>query len=345
MALSSKELARLVGVSPSAVSIALNNRPGISSETRKKILFAADEHGYENHKRQQNSTKSSIIQFVIYKKENSRISHSQLLSSISEGIAYQTQKSGYSLQVSYLNDQSDMYTQVNYLKKCKCDGIILLASEINEERMKIFESIDVPFVVLDNYFDNNKYDCIISNNALGTKSALKYLTDMGHKDICFLSSDFNCTNYRERRLAFSSQCLSNSQISHCANNIIKSPCSTKDAYNTCVNYIKDNKHRLPSAIFADNDLLASTCISALADEGFNVPNDISIVGFGDYSLCQMFFPALTSVHIPIHHLGSLSVRRLIKKMNGEAIEVLKIELATSLVIRNSVKNLNNTKMP
>jgi len=340
MALSSKELAHLVGVSPSAVSIVLNNRPGVSDETRQKILRAASEYGYEKHKRQLTASKLSIIQFVIYKMENSKITQSPLFSSISEGITHQAQKCGYTLQISYLDDQSDIYAQVASLRNCNCDGIILMASEMDEERMKVFEAIDIPFVVLDNYFDNNKYDCIISNNTLGTKIALKHLTDMGHKDICCLSSDLNCTNYIERRHTFISQCLANPDISHCSNNVLKSPCLINQAYDTCVNYIKNRKHEMPTAIFADNDLLASTCVSALVDQGFNVPNDISIIGFGDYSLCQMFLPALTSIHVPMHHLGSLSVTRLIKKIKCEARTALKIELATSLVVRKSVKNLN-----
>lgn len=340
MALSSKELAHLVGVSPSAVSIVLNNKPGVSDETRQRILRAADEYGYEKHKRQITTTKLSIIQLVIYKKGNSKITLSPLYSSISEGVAYQAQKSGYTLQISYIDDQSDIYNQITALKNCNCDGIILLASEMDEEIMRIFEAVDIPFVVLDNYFENNKYDCIISNNVLGTKSAIKHLINMGHKDICCFSSDLNCTNYSERRRTFTSMCLENTQIRHCCNNIIKTPCLISDAYNTCVNYLKENKHHLPTAIFADNDLLASTCISAISDQGLNVPNDISIIGFGDYSLCQMFLPALTSIHIPMHHLGALSVSRLIKKIRGEAKEVLKIELATSLVVRKSVKNLN-----
>jgi LacI family transcriptional regulator len=110
-----------------------------------------------------------------------------------------------------------------------------------------------------------------------------------------------------------------------------------DGYAMATEIVKDLGNI--TAVFCANDELAIGLINHLFDEGYKVPDDISVVGYGDYKESQHVRPTLTTISEPFYDVGAVTVRTLIKKIEGDKNIDTKIELPYSFMERNSVKTL------
>ncbi|HHV09866.1 MAG TPA: LacI family transcriptional regulator [Clostridiales bacterium] len=336
MAISSKELAAMLGVSPSAISIALNNKEGISPETRERILKAAKEHGIQKSERlNTGKARSMFINLVIFKKHGMVYGDTPFFSEVIEGISNQVKKVGYSLLVTYLYGNQDRKEQLRSLNLSECAGIILLATEMSEEDIRWFSSANRPVVILDSYFGNYNLDSIVIDNIQGAYLATSHLIEHGHKNIGHLASQVEINNFKERHEGFAKAVNRSSETCDSIYNTIRLRPTTEGAYEDMKAYL-GKKPELPTAFFADNDIIAISCIRALKEAGYKIPNDISIVGFDDIPMAYVTSPKLTTVHVAKEILGIRAVIRLIEKINDPSDAALKIAVNTTLEIRESV---------
>jgi len=111
---------------------------------------------------------------------------------------------------------------------------------------------------------------------------------------------------------------------------------TLEAGEKCTKELLTAKHR-PTAIFCMCDEIALGCYSILESKGFNVPDDISIVGFDDIRFANYFSPALTTIAQPVEEIGRCCVEALIKTINGQPLETSEIILPHKLVVRDSTR--------
>ena len=102
----------------------------------------------------------------------------------------------------------------------------------------------------------------------------------------------------------------------------------------------EKKPILPTAYFADNDLIAAGALRALREYGIRIPEDISMIGFDDMPFCEVLDPPLTTMHVAKQRLGALAVERLLNMVKKGDEECVKMELAVKLVKRQSVYNVN-----
>ncbi|HEY0871129.1 MAG TPA: substrate-binding domain-containing protein, partial [Acidothermaceae bacterium] len=91
----------------------------------------------------------------------------------------------------------------------------------------------------------------------------------------------------------------------------------------------------PTAIFASSDQMAFGVYEAARQHGLRVPSDLSVVGFDDLPEAAWTSPPLTTVRQPLAEMGMLAARTVLRMVRGEAIETLRLELATQLVVRES----------
>ena len=78
---------------------------------------------------------------------------------------------------------------------------------------------------------------------------------------------------------------------------------------------------------------------ALKENGFKIPEDISIIGIDDMPMCELMDPPLTTMYVPKHQMGVQAVKRLLEKINHQGEEVLTIQIRTTLTERQSIRNL------
>ncbi|QHQ62153.1 substrate-binding domain-containing protein [Anaerocolumna sedimenticola] len=335
MSISAKELAEILNLSPATVSMVLNNKPGISEKTRKIVLDTAADRGYQSSKKQLQKSINRTIQFVIYKKYGTVVTDTPFFSQVTEGINYQCAGNGYHLQITYFYDNQDKNEQIEELKKSNCDGILLLGTEMTVNDLNLFQSLKVPYVILDSYFDDINCDSVLINNVQGAYLATEYLIAKGHREIGYLRSNTRISNFAEREDGYYKS-LRHNNIPTSHPYVVNITPTTEQAYTDLIEYLNGSP-AFPTAYFADNDIIAAAAIRAFKEFHIKVPEQISIIGFDDMPICQFTDPTLTTMYVPKQRLGALAVDRLLNRIDETNTDNIKIELAVLLIERNSVK--------
>lgn len=330
MSISSKELAAMLGVSPSAVSIALNGKTGISAETREMILEAADRHGLRRPTRRAN-VPTQFITLVIYKKHGLVYGDTAFFSSVIEGLSAHVTLLGYNLQISYFYGNQNWEEQMKLLQQSDCAGMILLATEMLREDILPFLSLEQPLVVLDSYYEDLELDCVVLNNERGAYLATRHLLELGHRRIGHIASSVTINNFAERAVGFKKAIA---EYPGCSTMTVQVSSTQEGAYYDMSAYL-DTKPRLPTAFFADNDIIAVSCMRALKEHGYQLPDDISFVGFDDMPLSYVVSPKLTTLQVAKEAFGQRAVTRLAEKIQEQDHISLKISVNPRLVIRDS----------
>ena len=339
MGISAKELAQKLNVSPATISMVFNNRPGISEATRKIVLEAAKEYNYVPSKA--SASEKKVIQLVIYQKHALVVSDTPFFSQVIEGITQRCNEKKCIVNMDYFVEPQDKKLQIKNLKSVNADGIILLATEMDREDFNIFGELKAPMVVLDCYYGDLDYDCIVINNDQGAYCATDYLAKMGHRKIGYLHSSVSISNFKERADGYY-KALRAYGISTSHPYVHQITPTSTQGYQDMLQILSE-KPELADAYFADNDIIAAAAMKAFQEYGYKVPEDISIVGFDDMPLCDMMNPPLSTMRVDKKRLGVETVERLLERMGERGQENVKIALKTSLVCRESVAKTDHTE--
>ncbi len=341
MTMKAKDLAKKLELSPASVSLVLNNKPGVSEKTREMVLEALKDYNCE-HLLSATSEENKTVLFLVYRKNIKKVDEapyfSQIFSGIIEGVEYQVKNYGYKLMIAYV-DSETIVGEVARIREEEIEGLLVLATEMIEEQMKLFTEMHVPTIIIDNYMENKAMDCIAINNEQGVGLALSHLAQMGHQDIGYLHIEGNANNFVERYYGFLRGICENKltlQKEHVLNFAFQ---DGGDVYVALKNQL-EKLSTMPTAFFADNDIVAIWAIKALRELGHRVPEDVSIVGFDNISLSEMMDPPLTTIQTPKYPIGCVAVHLLESKMSGKFEEkfdgIQKVEMKTSLIQRKSV---------
>ena len=328
-----KDLAEMLGVSPATVSLALNNKAGISQATRQRVFDKLNELGYSDRIPAPAAADPLNIRLVIYKKHGIVVSDTHFFSQVIEGINIETRRHGYNLLVTYISGQDNKEEQYRLACLPPCNGVILLATEMEEEDLAPFLGIELPIVLLDSYFERTDADCIVINNVQGASEAVHHLLELGHRSIGYLHSSIHINNFRERREGME-KALQSHGLKLPEEMVFSVEPSIEGAREGMMKYLSQPV-KLPTALFADNDLIAIGAARAIREAGLRIPKDISLIGFDDMPVAEIMEPPLSTIYVPKQRLGMLAVQRLIRCMNGETEEVVKVEVKTRLVSRKS----------
>lgn len=336
MSITAKELAKMLNLSEAAVSMALNGKTGVSTQTRSRVLEAASNYGYDFTKIKNAKKKSGSINYIIYRKDGAilKIQHTPFFNSLSESIEEHTKELGYPLVTITINDENEVSEQLRRLITPDCVGIILLGTEMHKEDFFPFAYIPQPIVVLDTSFHSVKMDCILMNNKHGAYDATRYLIKKRQSQPGYLRSSYSMHNFDARAEGFKKAVrdagLSTSNsITH-----FLAP-SMEGAYADMVELLKSGV-TLADCYFADNDLIAAGAMRAFKEFGHRIPEDIGIVGFDNTSICTYIDPPLTSINVPIHYMGQTAVNRLVEVIHAKNYRPVTIKVSTNLIIRKSV---------
>jgi Transcriptional regulators len=330
-----QDIAKLAGVSPGTVSNALNNRKGVGKETKDKILKIAEDMGYGRT----NKEESNIIRFIIYKKQGYVVSDTPFFSALIEGIEEECRADGFELIVSQIihkvHNEDDI---IEIIKEEQIAGVLLLSTEMDEEDLKPFEKLNIPVVLLDNYFNDVDFDQVIINNTQGAYQAVKYLVMNGHKEIGCLGSSKLIKNFVQRYEGFKDALLDSKLSIHYEYEVVLEP-TLDGAYKDMKEVLNDKDFKLPTVYFALNDIIAFGAIRALQERGVKIPEEVSIVGFDDMPFCEISNPRLSTIQVYKQYMGKTAVKRLIKKIVDKDEIYLNMEINTKLIERDSVKKI------
>lgn len=353
MGITAKELARKLNISAAAVSMALNNKAGVSTQTRKMIIEEAKKEGYDFSRiqaKQESKQEYGTIYFVIFRKHGTLVPDSPVyvhkehgrpvaepafFSQLSEGISLSCKEQNYHLNISYFFEDDDVNSRLQEWKNAKISGIVLLGTEIDKHDLIPFINSGIPFVLLDNYFEDLHVNSVITNNVQGAFSATNYLIRKKHSQPGYLRSSYRNVGFEERADGFYKAIRRNGMSA--SRSLVHDLSPTIDgAYGDMKEVLmQEGNTKLTDCYFADNDLIAVGAMRAFMEAGYRVPEDISIVGFDDMPLCTYVTPALTTVHVPKQYMGDVAVKRLVEIIKNSESRPVKIEVITSLIKRKS----------
>lgn len=340
MGIKVKDLAEMLNLSPSTVSLVLNNRPGISTATRNKVITAVKELGYEDILLPEEEEKKNLL-FLVYRKHGAESDStpyfSQLFSEIIEGAENQSRIKGYHLMISY-TDQHTIEQEAEKIEKQDIAGVMVLATDLEKEQARFFSGQKVPVVMVDNYMEHKAFDCVTINNEQGVFQVVEHLSEMGHREIGYLHIGSNANNFTERYFGFR-RAMEQCGLELTQEHIFLIDTEGIEAVYKELKRKLEACRKLPTAFFADNDIVASCAIRVFRELGLCVPEEVSIAGFDNMTLSEMMDPPLTTIQIPKYKIGVSAVNLIVEKISENTPGAVKLEVGTQLVKRSSVKCL------
>ena len=353
MGITAKELAQKLNLSEAAISMALNNKPGVSTKTRKKIIEEAKKYGYDFTRIKEKelpSQEQGTICFIVYRKNGALVPNSPILthedhgssmpdtpffSQLSEGISLSCKENHYRFHISYLYEGDDIAHQLQELYRIGTSGLLLLGTEMEKHDLIPFANCNIPMVLLDHYFEDLQISSVITNNIHNGYLATNHLIRKRHAQPGYLRSSYRSTSFEERADGFYKAIRRNGMST--SRSVVHDLSPTIDgAYSDMKEVLSQNvKPQLANCYFADNDLIAAGAIRAFTEAGYKIPEDIAIVGFDNMPLCTYITPTLTTIHVPKQYMGEIAVKQLVEMIKNPRISPVKIEVATSLKERKS----------
>lgn len=212
------------------------------------------------------------------------------------------------------------------------DGVLFADIDENRRALDWVMARGVPCIVMNNYFENEKINCIGIDNKSGATEAVEYLLKLGHKDIATLTGNL-ATQAGRARLEGYKDALRKKKVP-VANWHIAECDFTRTSARKGTGMLLDLRPH-PTAIFCASDLMAKEAIAVIEERKLRVPKDISIIGFDDSPLSREGKLALTTVAQPLSEMARLSVEKLNQIILGRSRSVVREFLPTKLVVRES----------
>lgn len=328
-----REIAALAGVSPSTVSFVINGRPGVSKQTREKLTLLLQQHGFSiKALADEDASPCGVVKFIRYSDSGDLAERNDdFITQVMEGIDSELRRFRYTMSVVYVNDKN-LECVLADLKYEALAGVLFLGTEFDASRYQILKDLHVPIVSVDNCFRNYPINAVDMDNIDGAQRAIEYLHQMGHRHIGYLKGTMRTGSLRERcrgvEIALRAFDLEPTPVIRLSPRVVA-------ASEEMLAYL-ENEPELPTAFFADNDVLAAGALRALQQKGVRVPEDVSIIGFDDSMLASVVSPPLTTMHVHKREMGQCAVRRLIDVIKNNERHITKTSVGVDLVERETV---------
>jgi LacI family transcriptional regulator len=325
-----RDIADLAGVSIATVSRVLNDRPDVAPGTRETVLQVVREHGFSTNRgaRGLSSGRTGIVGLTLANVAD--VYFGPILSGASEALYEQDMRI---MLCPTLGEKDREVSLLERLMRGTTDGAILMVPEESSADLLHLQAQGFPFVVVDPREPPPEgIPCVSANHAAGAKVATEHLLALGHRRIGAIGGGEGWYATEERLHGFraalaSAGILLDPELVRYTN--WQTPSGEQAAEELL------SLPEPPTAIFGFNDNVAVGAIFAARKRGLSVPDDLSVVGFDDTTTATIVTPNLTTVRQPLAELGRMGVSLLLRLLEGQRLEALRIELSTVLVVRDS----------
>ncbi len=343
MRLRNKDIADKLGISTTAVSLAINHKPGVSEETRMKVMAMISQNLLDV---QGNSVmtpeKPKSILVSIHKRYGVIIDDKPFFSDLIETIQQEAMKEQYVLTIAHFLPGQDKEKYEQYIRGIAPDGILILGTEMCVDDLSFYHRLHCPVVLMDACFPLCNIDAVTIDNEVSVLRAFDYAVSLGHKNIGYLKSQLPIANFDHRYDGFIKG-IRQYHLEDYDHPVILLPCTVHEAYVKMKEYLSDSSIRdsLPTLFLADLDYIALGCMQALKEEGFHIPEDISLIGYDDLAICRASDPQLTTTKVNEAALGRHAFHRLMDLIQHPSSTPYTTitEISSELICRESAKVL------
>ena len=326
------DIANYAGVSKSTVSRVINKDKHVNPKTRDRVLSIINKLGYapDNIARSLVTKKTRAIGLIIPDITN------PFYSETSKIIEETLRKLGYSLIICNTNNQSILQNKyINILMQRKIDGIIFGSVKTSDTNIVKLAEKGLPIITYHRRVSNNKSNFVISNDIEGVKIAVKHLTNMGHKNIAYISGPTSFSTGINRLKGFiESRSIFN--LNNDSKFIQEGEYSEKISWQATKRLI--NLTTPPTAIIAANDLMAISALDCILHHGLSVPKDISLIGYDNINLASHARIQLTTISVDKKNMAKQATHLLINGLlNRKDVfeKPIQVILQPKLILRNT----------
>lgn len=340
-----KDIAEKLNLSINSVSLVLNNKAGVSDDTRKTVLRVAEEMGYFDNKPQYLSTFASKNLCLVL--EHRFFKDPYFYSKVIVGIEEDARRNNYDLIVNFIDNNN--YVIPNCLESKKVAGIIALGT-MCDEYLSTLKSYGLPMVLVDNTSLQESIDSILTDNKSGAYKATRYLINKGFKKIGFFGDLAYSLSIKERYFGYTEAIKKGIASGENIEQYIERYSITdnleeliiKNDTNAIYERLIEIKE-IPEAFICSNDRAALQLNNALKILGYKIPEDISIIGFDDIVLCNLILPKMTTIRVNKESMGRKAVQRLLWRMRHKNEPVENTIMSVELIERESVGEAGGIK--
>lgn len=332
--MTNKEIAKLAGVSPTAVSFYLNDRVGIGPATKEKIGKVIKEMNYYPN--------AAARRLRLNKTFNIAFLYSAVASpftdlfyyEVANGLTEELTRNHYNVVYVPFEFDGDNYSLPDIISREDADGAVIL-QHAPPAMLSDFDDHDIPIVLIDWQSEVSGRIGISFDCELAIHRAVTYLVEKGHSNIAFWGSDA-LPYYYLRCFTGYQNALFDSQLSIAPGCVVRDVYDYDSALENIEKYL--SMRNRPTAVCCMSDMCAIYCIQAAASRGVKVPDELSFISIDDILLSRYIRPQLTTVSYQKNNIGVVTAQRLLKVMNGEETSGLIIN-CENVLERESVKSL------
>lgn len=330
-----RDIARMLGISKSTVSRALNDHYDVNPETARKVRELAAKINFQpnilaQHFKQQ---KTFTIGVIIPETVN------RFFAKAVGGIQQVANRAGYNVIIC----QSDetLATERNNLHTLlanKVDGLLISVSRETDRYDHLQQAIDkeVPIVFFDRIVEELNASQVYSDNYDISFQGTEHLIAQGCKRIAFIAGPQHLYNSRNRLNGYL-DALKKHNLSANESLIIYANYKSGEVENY-TRQLFNLKHK-PDGIFAINDMAALEMMHILKKRGLNIPKDVAILGFNNETICRLVEPSLSSIDHPAFDMGVMATEILLRQINNNALVAEKRLIKSRLVVRESTHRI------
>ncbi|MEI6874402.1 MAG: LacI family DNA-binding transcriptional regulator [Spirochaetota bacterium] len=338
-----KDIARLAEVSSAAVSLVLNNKPGVGAEKRERIIQIARELGHEGPKALLPlRSAAEAIRFLHIARHGHTVNrdHDVFIADYIEGLGQGSRDLGLNLGIETFK-ATPIEKIIESALAMEAAGFIVLGTELSEEDVAAFTVLPRPLVFIDTYLDFLPFDFVDMNNEDSVFTIVSAFAARGHRRIGMVKATIETRNFKLREEGFIAS-LARMRIPFDPALIFAVDSTFHGAYEE-MSVLLEKGIELPAALFCANDVIACGCIRAFRHAGLRVPDDVSVIGFDDLPISAISDPPLTTIRVSKAEIGRMAVQLLATRLRSDAAAPpVKTLIGGQLVERRSVCDMTNT---
>jgi len=333
-----RDVARLSGVSVTTTSVVLNNsnRP-VNAVTRARVLEVAQRLGYHPNAIARGLVRRrSHILGVRFGWVEPAIITNPYAGGVLQGVIDAASYAGYRIllhtEVRTEGSSADDPNSVSSYRDGVSDGLVIIAPLTDSPVMSALVKLGLPLVAVSYPSEPLGIASVDVDNRAGAVLAARHLLALGHTRIAHIMGNYNLQSVPERRDGFLAA-LSEAGIVPPKNYIAAASYDPRSGYAVASRLLSLPDR--PTAIFAGSDELALGVMEAARARGLRVPEDLSVIGFDDTQVARLASPPLTTVKQPLREMGAVALRTALRLAAGETVDSHHVELATTLIVRDS----------
>ena len=327
------QVSELAGVSLATVSRVMNNNARVSEATRNKVLDAMAQLGYRPNSIAQSlaSNRSNSVGILVSEL------HGPFYGEMLSGIENECRAAGKHVIIAAGHSEAESEKDgIEFLISRNCDALILHVEAVSDDYLIKLAGGKLPIVLINRYIAKLADNCISLDNELGGYLATQQLLQQGHTQLAYIAGPMWKSDAKDR---YAGHLRAMAEHGLTFNPALLAEGDFRDSGGSaCMQQLLATK--LPfTALVCANDEMAAGAMEVAREQGLQVPQDLSIVGFDNLILARYIYPKLTTIDYPIGEMGRMAARWVLKNIYQQQALQLKNVFEPALVCRDSACSL------